>query len=331
MSFQNAKVIGPCLNPKEYFGMNDKIARGDKNFIVTSSMLRAVLHCPSRWKWGYNPPESDAKTTGSLLDCVLLVPEQFGHRYAIKPRHPDDDTKPMSAATKEYKAWKAEIKADGLEPVSREDVGDAKLAMKRINADEILSAWFDACDRQIWVKAEWKDEATGLVIPCQALLDFVPRADTEFAKCLGDLKCIRSAVHRAFESQITTFGWHIQAAFYMDMFMAAVNPEKNQDGEDRNTWCFCGVENYPPFEPFRRLLIADFVDKGRLKYQFALAKYARHLKTGIWPGYDDGPDAIQGWTPIAPQAWMAYEDLSEKLQDDVSAAEEEAPGHDIPT
>lgn len=316
MSFQNAKIIGPCLDPKQYFGVNDKIERGDPKFIATSSMLRSFLHCASRWIAGYEPPESDAKTTGSLLDCVLLVPAQFGSRYAIRPRDPNDDSKQMSGNSKEYRAWKADIEADGLEPVSREDVEGAKLAKKRVMADEILAAWFNACDCQIWVKAEWVDKATGFVIPVQALLDFVPRADSEFAKCLGDLKCVASGSPDAFKRQVFKYGWHFQAAFYRDMFMAAVNPKNTPDGEDRNTWCFCGVENYPPYEPFRRLLLADFEQIGRQTYQHALAQYAKALKTGVWRNYDDNKDAIQGWTPIAPEPWMEFQALSDKLEAD---------------
>ena len=329
MSFQNAKIIGPCLDPKEYFGVNDKIERGDPKFIATSSMLRAFLHCASRWKAGYEPPESDEKTTGSLLDCVLLVPEQFGKRYAIKPRSSDDETKPLNANTKEYKAWKADIEADGLLPVSREGVEGAKLALKRVMADEILSAWFASCDRQIWVKAEWVDKSTGLVIPVQAMLDFVPRPETEFAKCLGDLKCIRSAILRAFTNQVFQYGWHFQAAFYRDIYMAAVNPNNDPDGQDRNTWCFCGVENYPPFEPFRRLLSEDYIAIGRQTYTHALAQYAKALKSGVWHGYDDGPDAVQGWSIVSPAPYMEFAALSDKLEADQAEAMEE--NADIPS
>lgn len=340
MSFQNAKVVGPCLKPELYHGWNEdhKFERGNPNFVVSSSMLREFLHSASRWRAGYEPPDSAAKKTGSLLDCRLLVPDQFKDRYIIRPdTYPVVDKK--GEETGEEKPWSnnatwcrefnKEAEDAGLEVVSKAEVAEADLAMKRIQSDEILSAWFAACDRQIWVTAEWLDKATGLVIPIQVLLDFVPRVDTEFAKCLGDFKAVASGTLRAFASQVFKYGWHIQAALYRDVYMAAVNPKNDESGEDRNTWCFAGVENYPPFEPFRRLLVEDFVQIGRQSYVHALTCYARSLKTGVWRNYDDNPNAIQGWTPIIPAEWQAFEALSEKLEQDQTEAL--AEDNDIPT
>lgn len=331
MSFQNAKVLGSCKDPSVYHGWNEanKLERGNPKLVTSSSMLREFLHSASRWKAGYVPPDSKAKDKGSLLDCRLLVPEQFKDRYIIRPdtypvtnKAGDEtgDEKPWSGNATWCREFKEEAEAAGLEVVSKAEVAESDSAMKRIMADEILAAWFASCDRQIWVTAEWVDKATKLVIPVQVLLDFVPRKDTEFSKCLGDFKAVASGTLRAFKSQVFKYGWHIQAALYTDVYMAAVNPKNDPDGEDRNTWCFAGVENYPPFEPFRRLLLSEFVMEGRRMYQHAFASYARALTTGKWLNYDDNPEAIQGWTPIALEPWMAYEALSEKLQDDAAEA-----------
>jgi hypothetical protein len=332
--FQNAQIAGPCLDPSKYHGWNEahKLERGDPKFVASSSMLREFLHCASRWKNGYVPPDSEAKKTGSLLDCVLLVPDQFKTRYIIRTetypvmdKHGEEtgEQKPWSGNATWCREFVKEATEAGLEVVSKADVLEADAARKRIMADEILAAWFNSCDRQIWVTAEWVDKATGLILPVQVLLDFVPRADTEFAKCLGDFKAVASGGLRAFKSQVFKYGWHIQAALYTDVYMAAVNPKNDPDGEDRNTWCFAGVENYPPFEPFRRLLLSEFVMEGRRMYQHAFKSYARALTTGAWMNYDDNPEAIQGWTPIAMESWMAYEALSEKLEDDAAEALQE--------
>lgn len=340
MSFQNGKVLGPCLKPEQYHGWNEahKFERGNPNFVVTSSVIRQILHSASRWRAGYEPPDSKAKQTGSLLDCRLLVPDQFKERYIIRPdTYPVVDkkgeetgeSKPWSNLANWCKEFNKEAEEAGLEVVSKEQVAEADMALNRIMADEILAAWFNVCDRQIWVTAEWHDKATELVIPIQILLDFVPRVDTEFAKCLGDFKAVASGTLRAFASQVFKYGWHIQAALYRDVYMAAVNPKNDPEGEDRNTWCFAGVENYPPFEPFRRLLVEDFVQIGRQSYKHALTSYARALKTGIWRNYDDNPDAIQGWSPIVPSPWQEFEALSDKLQQD--HVESEDINNDIPT
>src|ERR1017187_427038 len=106
--FQNAKVLGVCKDPSVYHGWNEmnKLDRGNPAFVTSSSMLREFLHSASRWKAGYEPPDSKAKKTGSLLDCQLLVPDQSNSRYIIRP-----DTYPVmdkhGEETGEEKPWSA--------------------------------------------------------------------------------------------------------------------------------------------------------------------------------------------------------------------------------
>ncbi len=44
---------------------------------------------------------------------------------------------------------------------------------------------------------------------------------------------------------------------------------------------------------------------GRMKYQNALARYAKCIATGQWPDYDtDAHDHWQGWPFTHPEPWM---------------------------
>lgn len=315
MSFINAKIVCKSANPAEYHTSGNNVPRGDAKFVVSSSMLRMFMQCARRWKFGYESPDSRAKQFGSLLDCRALTPESFEARFSIQPEiyQPEKgEPKPWNNNATVCREWKSAQK--GKEIITLEDKSLCDVAIRRLLSDEIIAAWFSESDKQVWITADWQDKDTGLLVPVKALLDFVPKMDGEFGKCLGDLKEIRSGALIPFQRQVYQLGWHIQAALYQDIYIAAT-------GEDRNTYCFVGTENYEPFEPFKRMLSQDFIQIGRQTYQDVLKRYCRCVKTGIWPGYDDHADAIQGWSLTAPEPFMEYAALSNVLESEQSAQE----------
>lgn len=302
------------------------VARGAPNFPVSPSHLKEFARCPSRWVNGYESPDSDAKEWGSLIDCLLLTPEQFDSRYAVIPQ--DAPKKPSKSQLRAKKPspdtvaaiewWKGfDESHPGVEIVSSELLADCNAAIKRLRSDDVANAFVDSCDKQVLVNAEWHDEKTELVIPVRCLMDLVPRKDTEFAKCLGDLKTGRSAALTPFQRQCFDLAWHVQGAFDTDLYVAAT-------GEDRNSWCFIVQENFAPWQCGKRLLSQAFLELGQSTYKRQLANYCLCLKTGAWPGYDDTDEAVQGWSLVEPDPWMESKALFEpKLEMPEEAPEPE--------
>lgn len=209
--------------------------------------------------------------------------------------------------------WKEERIKEGKEVISRKDLVDADNAVKDcllapIGSDDTVARWVRSCEKQVHITGEWVDKATGIIIPVSALLDFVPFADSEFGACLGDFKTARTVHPRRFERDAFNFGYHIQAAFDIDIFNAAT-------GQDRNTWCFVAQENEPPYE-FNLMMFGQegaqglpgFVEMGREErwggYRRILADYAKCLKTGHWPRYADQFESVQGWCILNPDMGM---------------------------
>lgn len=322
--FTDAKIVAVHANPVDYFKQEGE--RGTTDFVISSSSLRLFASCPSRWRAGYEMPDSEAKEWGRLLDCVSLTPSQFNSRYSVEPETYTDtgmkcplcesvtDSKKCAKCktdrvpvelVKDWRygatttdAWYAAQIADGKEVVSRKDNSNALVAASRLWRDEIICAFSDASDTQVWLKARWSDEATGLSIPVKCLIDYAPRNDTEFAKCLGDLKSTRNASLLPWQRWCFQAGYHLQAGFDLDMHVAATS-------EDRNTWCFILQENYPPFEPAKRMLSQDFLTLGRAEYRRLLANYCQCLKSGKWPTYDEHDEAVQGWSVVDAEPFMA--------------------------
>lgn len=317
---KNAKVAGSGVNSEEYHAQTEP--RGSEKFAMSPSTIKTFAHCPSRWRDGYESPDSKAKANGNLFDCLLLTPEKFKLRYAIKPATYYDEKsgedKPWNANSKVCKEWLADH-AD-FEDVSQKEVDETHKAIERLRRDEVISKFLDASDKQVMVTAEWHDQGTGLVIPIRCLMDLVPRVGTEFEKSLGDIKTTRSAGLRKFQRDVYNLGYHIQAAFDIDLFVAATK-------EDRINWCFILQENYAPYQSGKRLLGQDFIELGRAEYARALTSYCACLKRNYWPDYDDNDEAIQGWSLIVPDPWMASEG---QFAPQSTMPEEEADGENPP-
>jgi hypothetical protein len=305
MSFTNCKIVGVGVNSESYHASNTP--RGSKDFIMSPSALKSFSECASRWVAGYNPPASEAKSWGNLLDCLLLTPAQFKDRYAVKPATYKDaktgEEKPWNGNSTVCKEWLSDH--EDYEVISAAELANAQLAVNALLADETVAEYRKCSETQVHVKGEWHDKATGLIIPVQCLIDFVPSVKSVFQKSLGDLKSTRNAGVRPFGRWCFKAGYHVQAAFDLAMYVAAT-------GEDRTDWNLIVQENYPPFQIGRRLLSQDFIQIGQQHFEHSLRRYAKCLKTGIWSGYD--PD--DEFTIITPEPCMEFSALEDAMEQD---------------
>lgn len=328
---KNARIVGRNVSSVEYHDQKSK--RGSADYQVSPSMLKQFSWCPKRWIDGYEPRESATQKWGNLLDCLMLTPDQFKTRYAVQPEKYEDEktseVKDWNNRANVCKKWVAD--QEGKIIISFDTHKDASAAILRLREDLTVRSFVDQSEKQVWVAGEWHDKATKLVIPVRCLIDLEPKADSEFGKCLGDLKSTRSAALRPFLRDSFTYGHHIQAAFDLDLYRAAM-PD-----EDRNTWCLVVVENYEPWTVGKRMMTDDpsqpenFLDLGRVTYRRLLANYCFCLKHNKWPDYDSHEGAVQGWSPLSAEVWMmdhmpnAFE-LPEEDGDD-----EQTDSSDIPT
>lgn len=299
---KNAKIIAIDANPVAYHAEDAK--RGTVKYQMSSSSIRAFGGCPSRWHAGYEPPESGAKEYGSLLDTFVLQPKSFKQRYAIKPltyKNEKGEVKEWNGNSNVCKKWLEDHK--GFEITSDAEVKEALEANRVLLLDETIKAFLECSDRAVHIVGEWHDPETKIVVPLKALVDLLPRLDTEFCKSAGDLKSTRNAALMPWTKWCYTAGYHIQAAFYADLIVAA-QPER-----DLTDFCFILSENYPPYQSGKRLLSGDFMEMGRSSYRKLLAAYSACMAGKKWPGYDDHDEASQGWSLVSPLPYMEGDSL----------------------
>ena len=222
---------------------------------------------------------------------------QFSTRFAIQPETYTDAKGIVKPFTKQSNTCREWIVSQGDKTIiSADKLLEVRRAIEKINEDETISSFIKQSDAQVFISATWKDEGTGLEIPIKALIDLLPREDSEYSSCVADLKSTRDASPINFNRSVFSFGYHIQAAFYLDMINAVNN--------SRDTFCFIVQENKKPFQTGKRILHTDFLEMGRNEYRAALANYCKCLKSGFFPSYDDTDEAVQGWSTLFPEPWM---------------------------
>lgn len=323
---ENAKLISTGADSDAYH--HQAAERGSPEFIMSSGSLRTFGECPSRWRAGYEAPDSEAKRWGSLLDCIWLTPQHFAAKYVLRPdkyrttgmKCPDcgsvtdsksckacgtprikvDIEKDWNGNADECRAWSEEQEKAGRLVLQADLNQAAQIAVQRLNSDSTIAAYRADSQTQLWLTAEWHDAETGLIIPLRALIDLAPDKASEFGDTLADLKSTRNAACLPWARWVYRAGYHLQAALYLDIFNAAT-------GEQRTTWCHIVQENYEPWQTAKRMLSQDFLTLGRQTYRSLLALYAKCLKRDEWPDYDSTDEAIQGWTLVAPAPFMAEE------------------------
>lgn len=314
--FTNAVVIGADRDPEKYHQQDFKpgpvkrpFERGEAGYRMSRSDLMEFARCPHRWVCGYSRKDSGATDWGSLIDQLLLGGTDW--KVAVKPtEYPSEPTKkggdtvmkPWSGNSTWCKEWKAEQERNGNTVLSREELDEAEAAIKNIRGDDSIFSLLYQASNQVEVRADYVDRETGVVVPVKCLIDVVPSEDGAFPTSLADFKTARCGALRSWGRFVYGFGYHVQAAMYLDLWNAA-EPAAFQG--DREDWKIFGCESEKPFEPFKRTLSQEFIQLGRVSYQNALRRYAKCLASNQWPGYDaNAPAPYQGFSLTEPEPWM---------------------------
>jgi len=319
----NGKVVGASMDPARYAATQDA-PRGSVGYIMSRSELLSFNKCPERWVTGVEDEETKSTEWGTLIDGLLLDSGKFKERFAVTPETYEStgmkcpkcgsvtDSKSCRKCNRDRDPviiakpwdWKATVcdewkQAQGNKQIVRHKDHEAGLtAIGRLVADGHIRDLIECSQHQVMVLAEYHDKETGIVIPIKTLIDGVPNKEhPDFGKVLWDLKTAMAADEWSWKWAVDKHGYHVQAALELDAYVAAT-------GEDRCDFRHIVQENFPPYQPARWALSAEFIELGRLLYVQMLERYCRCLAASQFPGYQASGDSIQGWGFIAPEAKM---------------------------
>lgn len=317
--FSNAKIICHDADPLKYNAEPEQ--RGSPKFTMRPHVLAEILRNARRWVDGYESPESKAKAYGDMLDCIALTPLKWPQRFCTlpsdAPRRPSDRQRnakdPSEATILSIKWWdKFNAENEGKTIIDADDLGSVQAAVRALRSHVQIAELLQISACQVWISATYTDKQTGISVPVKSCLDILPDPKHPiFGDSIADLKTARNVGPRQFARAVFDYNYDLQAALELDIFEAAT-------GEKRSQFYHIAQENYAPYHCRLPALAEAFIGRGRMRYQFALAKYCRCLDSGSWPGYDEVE-----WPITTPEPWMLdqvqlYGDLEE-------ADEEPAP------
>ena len=247
---------------------------------VSKSTLWKFAKNPAKWfKTRHEKLEPTASMVwGSLVDCLVLQPHELAECFAVSSF--------ADFRTKEAQAWRD---SQTVPVITLAQVEEAKKAAELIRAHHFAGAMLDGSTCQVSALSEGLDPETGERFTGKCRVDIVPGASGAFGDWLIDLKTTQSIAK--LPSTIADFGYHVQAAWYLDMFNAA-------SGEDRTRWGFIFQESEAPYEIAVVELDPEDIAAGRKWYLRALSQWCQSHKTGNFPSpWDDEIKVVSlpGW------------------------------------
>jgi exodeoxyribonuclease VIII len=243
---------------------------------VSSSILRAVSRSPAHARSVSDFERSRAMEIGTAIHAAIFEIDRFKREYTLL----DDIADRRSADYKNAaKAFGGDKVLTGPESESLRGmyaaVRKSKSAMKYLGKSGFaeLSGFI-------------RDPQTGVIR--RVRFDWIT-VDGEIV----DLKKTQDARPDAFSRAISSYDYHVQAAWYLDTF-AMIN------GECSHPFRFLAVEEQKPHGVGFYAMDESSLIIGRDTYGKAYDVFCECSKTGIWPCYEDAEASI------GVQNWVVY-------------------------
>jgi len=235
---------------------------------VNQSTLKLLKPTAMHGKYAIEHPRksSEQMSIGTATHTCLLEPSKIKSSFIEMPD--------VDGRTKEGKDAKAQFEemAQGRTVFQKKDMdlvrGCVEAAKKHPGFMQLLAG---AKAKEVVVV--WNDALTS--IACKALIDIVGEAGGAWVVC--DVKTSRNADRPQFQKDILKYGYHIQAAFYVDGVMAHTRCNA--------PFIIAVVENEPPHAVAIYEMGMDSIEIGRKEYRRLMALYDECCKSGVWPGY----------------------------------------------
>lgn len=262
---------------------------------ISKSHLDKVADCPlNYWNHYLNPerepaPQSAALVFGSAFHTATLEPDLFASEYLIMPEF--NLRSPTGRAARDE--W-LENEAKGR-TVLTVDQRDLALKMASVvHKHPVASQLLRGKKEQSFYA---KDPETGLLVKC--------RTDNfdEHRGLVADLKSTDDASPDSFAKSIANFRYHVQQAWYEDVFSALY-------GDAPDYFVFVAVDKTPPHPIGVYYIDPEDVSLGRQLARRDLRTILQCRQTGVWPDYT--PTQVQ---QIGLPGWARHQQIA-SLGDD---------------
>ena len=243
---------------------------------ISKSGLDLIRQSPAEYitRKRHPKPPTPAMMLGTALHGLILEPETFEAQFVAD--------KYAGSQTKEAKAWREQMFADGINVVhtakdpgfwDRDDWRAIHAMRDAVYAHPIASILLDhdqgIAERSVY----WIDHETRKLCKCR------PDFHNQAHNLIVDLKSTEDASYSGFGQSVAKWRYHVQDAFYRDGMHAI--------GETVAGFVFVAVEKNPPYGVAVYRLGVEEVRVGRLQYQSDLMRYKQCHDTDTWPSYPE--------------------------------------------
>lgn len=242
---------------------------------ASNSRLSNFEDTPAYARYQIENPQEPTKPMilGNRVHSAYFEPDIFNEQHLIEPK--------CKKSSKEDKATWAEfeelLKSSGKEGISEKDFEEVNLIVGALGAHPDVRALKEYFE-DVELSLAWKDAECG--IPCKARLD----AYSASTETIFDLKTTSDAAEGKFSKAIFDFGYHRQAAFYLDAATHLAIPAKY--------FIHIVVETKPPYQIQCFRLSDEVINFGREQVRGFLKMFAACIQTEKWPSYPLGLKTI---------------------------------------
>lgn len=228
---------------------------------MNKSSLDKISKSPAHFKFA-KAKETKAMGIGAAAHCAVLEPHLFDDQYLLLPEVPD-------RRAREYK----EAAKTGKRVLVGNEVAQIVGIKRAVFNDYFASALLRG-------ESFYELSAFGFIdgVLCKARFDCLVETKENGVYAV-DLKTTKNARPKVFESAVAEYRYHVQAAFYSDVFEAATGAELAQ-------FWFIAVESDLPHGVISRYLDEASFEQGRTEYQKNLRTYRECIESDSWPCYE---------------------------------------------
>jgi hypothetical protein len=209
--------------------------------------------------------QTDAMRLGSLTHAYILEPAEVLAKYVVAPKC-DRRTK---AGKEEWSEFQQSL-PDGAVIVGADELQAARAMRDSVRTHGIAGTLIRGCDTE--VACVWMDRLTGVL--CKARIDVLGEEH------LADVKTCLDASPLSFPRDIGKWGYHFQAAFYVDGVAANI-------GGICLPFYLIAVEKSPPYAVQVYEIDPEDMAAGEEQYQSLMHEYAECKRLDVWPGYTE--------------------------------------------
>jgi exodeoxyribonuclease VIII len=233
--------------------------------------------------------QTEAQREGQLIHRAILEPDWFFESTIVlpedAPRRPtriQREAKKPSKETIEAIAWWDNWNAGckGREVIEHELSERIKQMLDEITNDPEAGPILSSIKRRE-VAAFSRHDSTGLLL--KSSIDLLP----DDGETLYDIKTTNDSEPEKFKRHVNDFGYHRQAAFYLD--------QCRRLGRQFTRFALIIVETEAPFVVSVREIDQDSIEIGRREYNALLHNIAACQRTNNYPGYQADETGLPIW------------------------------------